>query len=127
MFTLMQESGLFGTLIGITILVTIFYTIVSLKLIFLSGGKNSLKTRETVQNILRTGIFSAVVGVSGTFHGGYSMIYEIRNASEISMKVVFMGIQMLFSSTVLGLSVFIITAFVWFVFLQIANYKYSEK
>ena len=120
MFTLMMEAGLFGILIGFVIIGATVYIGLSLKLIIQrSDGEGNLQ--EYLSGILQMGLISAVLGVAGTSWGLYEAFSVIKDAPEISPSIIYGGLQIASSSTVLGLSVYILCAIVWFGLKQSAK------
>jgi biopolymer transport protein ExbB/TolQ len=51
--------------------------------------------------------------------GGYNAISAIREAVEISMYIVYGGINVALSTTILGLQLFVFSAIVWIVLKNI--------
>lgn len=65
--------------------------------------------------ILFWGAMSAVTGVLGQASGIYNAMRAISRADAVSPPIVAMGIAESFTSTIFGLTVFILAAIIWFV------------
>jgi biopolymer transport protein ExbB/TolQ len=72
-----------------------------------------------INTIVHVGAFGAALGFLGTVSGGYNALMAIRHAAQISMPVIFEGINIALSSTLLGLQLFVFSAIVWFVLKNI--------
>ena len=115
MLNLFFQSGMVGWLMLICLLAIIVFTVISVNLIFIVKSDNAQKVKEYLNMIVRPGILAAAVGFGGTILGGYQAIWEIMEASEISMYIVWGGVNVALSSTILGFIIFIISALIWFV------------
>ena len=104
-----------GWLILFCTLAIIVFTVVSIKLIFVDEKFIVEKVKEYLNMVVRAGILAAAMGFTGTIYGGYLAIAEIREAAEISMYIVWGGVNVALSSTILGFEIFIISALIWFV------------
>jgi hypothetical protein len=64
--------------------------------------------------ILFWGVIALVSGVLGQVSGIYRALNVIVNAKEISPKMVAMGFAESFTTTIFGLSLFLVAAVIWF-------------
>jgi hypothetical protein len=115
MLNLFFQSGMIGWLLLLCALAILVFTIISVNLIFIEKNSNHEKVKEYLNMVVWPGILAAAVGFSGTILGGYQAIYAILDATEISMRVVWLGVNVALSSTILGFIIFIISALIWFV------------
>ncbi|MBN1300492.1 MAG: MotA/TolQ/ExbB proton channel family protein [Melioribacteraceae bacterium] len=113
MFTFITQSGMFGFLQVVLMIVAAAFAALS-GIELYRENTNRRKAAENINNIVRTGILSAALGFLGTVYGGYEALGEIMSASEISMRIVYEGIRWALSSTILGFQIFFFTAVVWF-------------
>jgi len=93
----------------------VVFTAVSVKLIFMDEKFIIEKAKEYLNMVVRAGILAAAVGFAGTILGGYLAIGEIKEAANISMYIVWGGVNAALSSTILGFEIFVISALIWFV------------
>jgi hypothetical protein len=114
MFNLFFQSGVFGWLMLLCTLSVIVFTIVSANLIFAEKSPNEEKAKAYLNMVVRSGVLAAAIGFTGTIFGGYRAIWAILEATDISMRVVWEGVNIALSSTILGFSIFIISAIIWF-------------
>ena len=121
MFTLIGQSGIFGQLLLLMIIVAIVYFIISVVGLVKFKKENFAKVDDNINNILRVGIFSAPLGFLGTIQGGYEAITAIIKASDISMAIVYQGLLCALASTILGFYIFAATAIVWFILRNICK------
>jgi len=119
MFTLIGQSGIYGSLILLLIIISIAYLFLSIMNMVKFKKESNEKVEDNINNIIRMGVLSAALGFLGTIHGGYLAINEILAATEISMRIVWEGVICALSSTVLGFQVFAVTAVIWFVLRNI--------
>ena len=119
MFTLIGQSGIFGLLLSLLIVVAIVYFIISVASLVKFKKENFAKVEDNINNILRIGIFSAPFGFLGTIQGGYEAITAIIKAADVSMAIVYQGLLCALSSTILGFYIFAVTAIVWFILKNI--------
>ena len=115
MISLYYQSGVFGWLMLLCTLSVIVFTIISANLIFTEKSPNVEKVKDYLNMVVRSGVLAAAIGFNGTIFGGYRAIWAILDAKDISMRVVWEGVNMALSSTILGFSIFIISALIWFV------------
>ncbi len=115
MLSLYYQSGMFGWLMLLCTLSVIVFTIISANLIFAEKSPNEDKLRDYLNMVVRSGVLAAAIGFCGTIFGGYQAIWAILDATEISMRIVWEGVNIALSSTILGFSIFIISAIIWFV------------
>ncbi len=119
MFTLIQQSGLYGIILAGLIIIAIVYLFIAVRSLVSYSKENYGKTEESINNILRVGILSGVLGFTGTIHGGYLALVAIKNAGNVSMEIVYGGLICALSSTLLGLEVFVFASVIWFVLRNI--------
>jgi len=80
------------------------------------GGGSSIVTPERGLNgILFWGAMSAVTGLLGQASGLYNALRAISKADAISPPIVALGIAESFTTTLFGLTVFIVAAIIWWV------------
>ena len=115
MFTMIQQGGVFATLIAVLMVVSAGYFAVSVIYLVRNKPEEREKTWECIANILRIGVFAAATGFMATIWGGYLALNEILVAKEISMRIVYQGIICALSTTVLGFQLFFFAGIVWFV------------
>lgn len=72
-------------------------------------------TRQGVHAIIFWGAFSALLGILGQCTGIYNALGAIARASEISPAVIMAGLAESFTSTLFGLTIFIVSALLWFI------------
>jgi hypothetical protein len=114
MLNLFFQSGMIGWLMLICLMAILVFTAISIKLIFFDEKFIVEKSKEYLNMVVRSGILAAATGFFGTIYGGYLAIAEIKEAADISMYIVWGGVNAALSSTILGFEIFIISAVVWF-------------
>lgn len=124
---LISNGGTFGWLLLILIIISAVFAVISA--VRLWGGKEIPKhvAENGVMNLLWTGIVSEAVGVLGTVTGIYNASSAISKASDVSPKIVWQGIHVALSTTVLGLIIFVLCAVIWMVFRSRLNKIYAQK
>ena len=115
MLNLFFQSGTIGWLLLLCSLAIVVFTAVSVKLIFMDEKFIIEKAKEYLNMVVRSGILAAAIGFAGTILGGYLAIGEIKEAADISMYIVWGGVNAALSSTILGFEIFVISALIWFV------------
>jgi biopolymer transport protein ExbB len=78
-------------------------------------------------NLLWTGILSEAVGVLGTVTGMYNAASAISRAGDVSPGIVWQGIHIALSTTILGLIIFVFCTIIWLVFRSRFNKTYAVK
>ncbi len=119
MFTLVSQGGIYGIIIFILGLIALIYLGISIVYIVKYEKEKSGKLEDSINNIVRIGIFCAALGFWGTIQGGYLALIEIVKAADISMQIVYNGLICALSTTVLGFEIFLISAVVWFILRNI--------
>ena len=117
MINFINQMGIFGKVL-IVIALYILVQIVR-KGIQLFGGKTAdpLKLEKGLHSIIFWGAVSAVLGVLAQVTGIYNALNAIIRAREISPNVIARGFSESFTTTMFGLTVLIISAIVWYLYL----------
>ena len=115
MFLFFQKCGLYGwPLLAITItnLVLVILTIMKL-----AGDRpgNGSGLHHRVNSILFWGMIAAVTGLLGQYHGIYKGLNAIISATAISPPLIAQGFAESFTTTLWGLTVFVISAVLWLI------------
>ena len=119
MFQMISEGGPFGLILVLTAIVCfVFIGLAVRDIIGFDAEKYSI-AEFNINNIVRVGIFGAALGFLATIMGGYNAIAAIREASDISMYIVYGGINAALSTTILGLQLFVFSAIVLLVLKNI--------
>lgn len=118
MIAFINQMGIFGKVL-IVIALYILVQIVR-KGIHLFGGKSAdpLKLERGLHSIIFWGAVSAVLGVLAQVTGIYNALNAIIRAKEISPNVIARGFAESFTTTMFGLTVLIISAIVWYLYLS---------
>ena len=124
---LISNGGTFGWLLLILIITAAVFAVISA--VRLWGKKEPPKhaAENSVMNLLWTGILSEAVGVLGTVTGIYNAASAISSAGDVSPKIVWRGIHVALSTTLLGLGIFVICTILWMIFRSKFNKIYGTK
>lgn len=122
---LITKGGTFGWLLLILIILAVIFSVISA--VRLWGNSNPPKNvvEGGLMNLLWTGILSEAVGVLGTVTGLYNAASAISRASDVSPMIVWSGIHVALSTTLLGIGIFVICTIIWMVFRTRFNKIYS--
>lgn len=119
MFQMISEGGPFGLILALTAIVCFVFIGLSIKYLIRFNQENYSIAEFNINNIIHVGIFGAALGFLGTILGGYNAISAIREATDVSMYIVYGGINVALSTTILGLQLFVFSAIVWIVLKNI--------
>ena len=119
MFTLVSQGGIFGIIIFVLGIIALVYVGLSIAYMVKYDSEKLDKTENSINNILRIGVFCAALGFWATIQGGYLALVEIVKAADISMQIVYNGLICALSTTVLGFEIFLMCAVVWFILKNI--------
>ena len=116
MFELIHTGGPF--MLPLVIFLVIILALSVKKTIDLFGGKerNRIKLESGINAILFWGALSAVFGYLGHYLGVYRAMNEIAHAHDISPGIVALGYGISLITILSGLTIFIISAVLWFIF-----------
>ncbi len=124
---LITDGGTFGWLLLILIILAVVFSIINAVRLW---GKNELPKNVVeggLMNLLWTGILSEAVGVLGTVTGIYNAASAISRAGDVSPRIVWQGIHIALSTTILGLIIFVFCTIIWLVFRSRFNKTYAVK
>ena len=119
MLQMISEGGPFALMLVLTAIVCFVYIGLSIKYLVGFKSENYSIAEFSINNIVRVGLFGAALGMLATLMGGYQAISAIREAADVSMYIVYGGINAALSTTILGLQLLVFSAIVWLILKSI--------
>ena len=109
-----QQMGKFGILL--IVLSAVIAALAIKKTVDLFARKNlgRHQLESGLHGILFWGVIAGVLGVLGQISGIYNALHAIIRATEISPRVIFMGVAESFTTTLYGLTTLVLSAVIWF-------------
>ncbi len=114
MLYFIQSMGPFGILEIILLAVIVILGIKKTIDFFGRGADDPARHESGLHAILFWGVVALVAGVLGQVSGIYRALNIIINAKEIDPQIVALGFAQSFTTTIFGLTVFIVAAVIWF-------------
>lgn len=125
MFRFLAASGPFGLIQLVVAFAIALMAIVRAVQLFGPRPRADEQVEAGLHAILFWGGITAALGILGQCNGIYNAIGAIVQATEISPRVVALGFGESFTSTILGLTIFMFSAILWFIlfarFRQVAR------
>ncbi|MBD3288773.1 hypothetical protein GF337_08230 [candidate division KSB1 bacterium] len=116
MFELIHTGGPFMLPLVIFLIIIIALSVKKAIELFGSKDRNKIKLESGINAILFWGALSAVFGFLGHYLGVYNAMNAIAHAADISPGIVALGYGISLITILSGLTIFIVSALLWFVF-----------
>ncbi len=117
MLTFFKAAGIWGY--ALLILLAVILTQSVRRVMQLS--KPAIEGQDTdtgIHSILFWGAFSALLGIYGQISGIYNALGAIIAATEVSPKIILMGLSESFTSTLFGMFNLVLASLAWFFILR---------
>lgn len=116
MISFIQKGGPFMWLILVIAIAIVVLTVKKVIDFFVKKNLNKLELESGLNAIIFWGAISALIGFLGHFMGVFYAMEAISEANDISPAIVAMGYGVSLITILSGLTVFLISSIIWFVF-----------
>jgi len=114
MLEFIHEGGPFMILLVIIMIGLLILSVKKFYDLYINKNQIDRQNESGINAILFWGSISALLGVLGQLSGLYLSISAIAMATDISPKIVLMGLKISFNSTLFGLWILFFSSIIWF-------------
>ena len=111
--SIFQEMGFYFWPLMLIAIAVIGLTLKSAVQLQRARPEDSAQIEHSINAVLFWGCVAAVVGVLGQFHGIYQALKAISVAKAVAPPIIWGGLAVSFSSTLVGLAILLVAALAW--------------